>query len=116
MTDDNSNQSNQRWMPTAAGVLCIVSGSLGLLSKLGWSLFSSLLALHVSGFTFRILGIILLFSAIFDIGAIIGGIFALQHRNWGLSLAGAISTLLAGSWLFGALSIIFISLSRKEFK
>jgi len=115
-------------MPTAAGVLCIVSGSLGLFSRLIWLAFGNALASQIqhffdpsstynpfSGF-FIFFGIIYLFSAVLDILGVIGGIFALQRRNWGMSQAGAISTLLAGSWLFGALSIVFISLSRKEFK
>jgi hypothetical protein len=127
MTNDTNSQSNQRWMPTAAGVLCIVSGSLGLFSRLIWLAFGNALASQIQhsiypsstynplGGFFIFFGVVYLLSAVFDILAIIGGIFALQRKNWGLSLAGAISTLLAGSWLFGALSIVFISLSRKEF-
>ena len=115
MTDD-SNRQSYPWMPVAGGILCIISGALGLLSRLALLLLSSLLALHISGPAFRILSIIFSFSVVFDILAIVGGVFALRRRNWGLSLAGAISTLLAGSWLFGSLSIVFISLSRKEFK
>jgi hypothetical protein len=46
--------------------------------------------------------------------AIIGGIFALQRRHWGVSLAGAICALMPPSTLLGILSVVFVSLSRDE--
>jgi hypothetical protein len=127
MTDDTSNQPHVQWMPTAGGVLSIIAGALGLLGILFWAAFGDVIAHHIVNFYFpnvrpapwgiffMMYSIISLFSIVFDILAIVGGIFALQRRNWGLSLSGAIAALLGGSWLLGALSTIFISLSRKEF-
>jgi hypothetical protein len=108
------------WMPTTAGFLCIVAGALEILSGIFvgvlfgalstmFDLFTDLGALPglgaIIGIPFVILGIV----------ALIGGIFSLQRKNWGLSLAGAICALFPGGGLLGILSVIFVSLSKKEF-
>ena len=46
--------------------------------------------------------------------AIIGGIYALRVRMWGLALAGAICTFPVVP--VGVLAIIFISIAKREFK
>jgi hypothetical protein len=46
--------------------------------------------------------------------AVIGGIYALRLRSWGLALAGAILAV-AGIPPVGVLAIIFIALARREF-
>jgi hypothetical protein len=54
------------------------------------------------------------FLVILGILAIIGGIFALRRKIWGLALAGAI----AGTFVFfpcGIPAIIFVSLGKQEF-
>ena len=54
------------------------------------------------------------FFVILGILAIIGGIFALKRRKWGLALTGAI----AGTLTFfpcGIPAIIFVSMARQEF-
>jgi len=49
--------------------------------------------------------------------AIVGGIFALRRRHWGLSLAGAIcATLMPVSFLLGVAAIVFIAMSHEEFE
>jgi hypothetical protein len=46
---------------------------------------------------------------------LIGGIFALQSRKWGLALTGSILSLFP-SILLGILAIIFTGLTKKEFE
>jgi len=46
--------------------------------------------------------------------ALIGGIFALRRKAWGFALAGAILALFPIIPL-GVLSIIFVSMAKKEF-
>jgi hypothetical protein len=46
--------------------------------------------------------------------AIVGGIWALRRRSFGLSLAGAICILPLG--IFGILAIVFIALAKREFE
>jgi len=69
---------------------------------------------EVSGISSAILmaiGIVLLVCAII---ALIGGIYALKRRKWGLALAGSILALPSGG-ILGILAIIFVSLGKKEF-
>jgi uncharacterized membrane protein len=53
---------------------------------------------------------------VLGIVAIVGGIYALRRRLWGLALAGSICALL-GPWaLLGILAIVFVSLGKGEFE
>jgi hypothetical protein len=47
--------------------------------------------------------------------AIVGGVYALKVKAWGLALAGAIGGVITGR-LIGVLALIFIVLSRKDFQ
>ncbi len=101
------------WKPTAAGVLAIVGGALNLLVALSISLFVPVAA------PFRLAAISVGFLAglflVTGIVALIGGIFALQRKHWGFSLAGAICALMPPATLLGILSTVFVALSRDEF-
>jgi hypothetical protein len=62
-------------------------------------------------FFYGAMGLLMLLTGVLGI---IGGIFALKRKNWGLALAGAI----AGTFTFfpcGIPAIIFVSLGRPEF-
>jgi hypothetical protein len=102
------------WKPTAAGILAIVAGVLNLIVGivivavgsaflgpfigLGW--------LGAIGAPLIILGIV----------SIVGGVFALRRRIWGLALAGAICALFPPPIaILGILSIIFLAISTREF-
>ncbi len=113
------------------GVLSIVSGAFGVLG-LAWALF----AIYVFRFMFsfsepfapygggppaEFFTAIMIFYAAWGlvfalIGAlgVVGGIFALKRKLWGLALAGAI----AGAVTFfpcGIAAIIFVTLAKPEF-
>jgi hypothetical protein len=53
---------------------------------------------------------------ILGIVAIIGGIYAIQRKLWGMALAGAICAIIGPSALLGILAIIFIAIGKPEFK
>jgi hypothetical protein len=93
------------WQPTVAGILTIVAGATGVISGLAtWSF-----PFHLFFFA----GPAICLGAV----AIIGGIFALKRQNWGFSLAGAIcSTFIAPVSALGIAAIIFLAISKKEFK
>jgi len=102
------------WKTTAAGVLAIIGGSLNLLVALG----IALLVPVATPFGFALLPVslaLVLFLAP-GIVAVIGGIFALQRRHWGLSLAGAICALIPPATLLGIVSTVFVALAREEFE
>ena len=53
----------------------------------------------------------------FGIIAIVGGIFTLRRRVWGLALAGAICASLSFvSWMIGIPAVILVATSKNEFK
>jgi hypothetical protein len=103
----------ETWKPTAAGILYIIAGVIsgvsgiviatvggigGAFIGMGW--------LSAIGAPLIVLGIV----------AIVGGIYALRRRLWGLALAGSICALI-GPWaLLGILAIVFVSLGKGEFE
>jgi hypothetical protein len=114
---------NTKWMPCAAGILNIISGALSLIASLAaaWiiAVFFSPSYDSLSGQEFSAVVIWIVFILpllIFSLLALIGGIFALRKKVWGLALAGSIASILLG-WAFalGVTSVIFIALSKNEF-
>jgi hypothetical protein len=100
------------WKPTVAGILAIIAGALELIIGV-------VFAIGV-GFGAGIIGMGWL-SAIFaplivlGIVAILGGIYALLRKIWGLALAGSICALIGPWFILGILAIIFVSLGKREF-
>lgn len=120
----------QTWKPTAAGILCIVSGAIGFTA-----FFILVLAIIILAKPVNILpdipaalpllttGILLYLAIIAFVSgalALAGGIYATHRRQWWLALAGAIASVLAAIPFFGPLpvgvtAIILVALSRDEF-
>ncbi len=101
------------WKPTVGGILAIIAGALqvivgiamaavggigGAFIGMGW--------LSAIGAPLIILGVI----------ALVGGIYSLKRRIWGLALAGSICALVDPWFILGVLAIIFISLGKGEFE
>jgi hypothetical protein len=110
------------WKPTAAGVLSIIAGAGGIIMGIVFAVLGDIivdirdttygievLRLSSSGVSSIILGIL-------GIIAIVGGIYALRRRVWGLALAGSIFAILSPVGLLGLLAIIFVILGKGEFK
>ena len=95
------------WKPTAAGILSIISGTF-----IVWYRLSELIRVGSSP-----VGIIL------GLIAIVGGIFAIRRRAWGLALAGAICAIvpphpwgfLIWTPILGILAVVFVVSSKSEF-
>ncbi|MFC2050175.1 hypothetical protein ACFLTN_03240 [Chloroflexota bacterium] len=114
------------WMPTVAGILDIVAGSLGLilglLVVLGFAMFaivSSNDTTCMQQFPMVLPAVVLITMAILALIvstlAIVGGIYALRRKIWGLALAGSIAAFF-GSWPLGIAAIVFTALSKNEFE
>jgi hypothetical protein len=113
---------DKTWMPTVAGILGVVAGVLGLLRS---SLFFVLLRIMLSA----PLGVPKLMPALMvaialpliasgilaAILAIVGGAYTLRRETWGLGLAGSIAAVFCSAPL-GIAAIVFMSLSKNEFK
>jgi len=99
-------------LPRAAGILSIIAGGIGLIMGI---VFVTLLetAGALTGFWgFGAVGAPLI---VIGIIAIVGGVFALQRRIWGLALAGAICALMWPVTGLGIPAIIFVAVSKSEF-
>jgi len=103
----------ETWMPTTAGILTVISGACHLLIGLTALVWAELIGDFFGIFGFGIIGVPYI---IIGIISIIGGVFAIKRRTWWLALVGAIFALMWPSSLFGVLSIIFVCISKKEFK
>ncbi len=113
------------WKPTAAGVLLLVAAALHIISGIAtivvaggiagglnlgdlprYTPYISLPIIATIGIPLVLLGIV----------SLVGGISALQRKRWGLALAGGICALMPLQTLLGILAIVFVSLSRDEFR
>ena len=103
---------NKTWKPTTSGILSIISGALGMI--FGLSVFGrahdAIRATRQAG-----LHLIGLFLFVMGAMAILGGIFALLRKVWGVALAGGICAIFSPGWVLGILSVIFVSISKGEF-
>jgi len=119
------------WMPVVAGILEIISGAFGIVVGLFIALQLNIAKAiqgapgfmpHTGSFPqmpfslFPGMGMAMgIIIAVIGALAIIGGIFALKTRVWGLALAGSIAAVLTGR-IMGVLALIFIVLGRKDFR
>jgi len=113
-----------KWMPTIAGILNIISGALGIISCLLLIILAIVLhgafnsdpsivdetnVFSVIILTYFVIGIIVLLISVISI---IGGIICLGKKHWGWALAGSICAVVN---VIGIISVILVVLARKEF-
>jgi hypothetical protein len=119
------------WKPMVAGILNIVGGALRILGSIAvliGIMFFIPVATSVGpgpvpemdrwlipGVLETILIIAVVFLLIVGIISIIGGIYALQRKKWGLALGGSIVAIF-GSSVMGILATIFIAMAKDEFE
>ena len=115
------------WMPTVTGILDIISGATGLIAVFG--LIIAVLITgglfipgteYIPGFVPSLLTGIAVLIAIFSILSLVGGIYALQRKKWGLALTGSIAAIFASLPLLGGLPVgitatILAAISKNEF-
>jgi hypothetical protein len=105
------------WRPLTAGILDLVSG-VGMLFICFWLVLAggiTTIITTVPPWVPSLLFGIAIPFALLSVLAVIGGIFAIQRKVWGLALAGAIAAFFC-FFVFGIVAIIFTALSRNEFK
>jgi hypothetical protein len=109
------------WMSTTGGILSIIVGAMDLIGCLFMGFFTCAGAAFTgdyyfdSSFPAAFFGFIAFYLLIIGILSLVGGIFAVRRRSWGLALTGAIAALFGGS-LLGILAIVFVAMSKKEFR
>ena len=117
------------WKPIVAGILNIIVGIFNLLGILviivvlvaigsgilALSSIMNLMPIWLSGIAQGLLLIIAIILAIFSAIPLVGGIYAVQRKNWGLALAGSIVAILS-SMPLGIASTVLVALSKNEFE
>ncbi|MCK4387290.1 MAG: hypothetical protein KAW00_00830 [Dehalococcoidia bacterium] len=106
------------WKPTTAGILSIVAGAIELLIGIGLTVALGLAASLYGAIPGLPSGILPVFGVpliIIGIVAIVGGIYALRRKIWGLTLAGSICALFCPGFILGILAIIFVIMGKNEF-
>ena len=124
-----SNSSDRLGFLSAGGVLSIVAGAfevngggmmlasagLGVQFRLwDFALYPGIWFEHIIPVDSPLLIVMGGLLVVLGIIAILGGIWALRRRSFGLSLAGAICILPLG--ILGILAIVCIALARREFR
>jgi uncharacterized membrane protein len=102
--------------PVIAGVMNIVIGALNLLGVLGIVVIIALLSndYYFDEITMPFLWVVFFVLLIFSVPSIIGGVYALQRKNWVLALIGSITSFL--SWnVIGLIPLILVIISKDEF-
>jgi hypothetical protein len=107
------------WMPLTAGILTIVAAAIKLITAIGAAIG---LAVYATGSHYSIgisetailIGVMVPFL-ILGVVALIGGIYAIRRKKWGMALAGSIAAFLP-SGILGIVAIILVSISKNEFK
>jgi len=108
------------WKPTTAGILSIIAGVLGavggiVVAVMGGTMSELWLGSKAIPNITMIFGAIAIPLIIIGIVAIVGGIYALKRRIWGLALAGSICSLIC-VWFLGIPAIIFTAMGKSEFE
>jgi hypothetical protein len=105
------------WKPVVGGVLIVIGALVGIVSGAilmwGGAMFLSIpMVGDAMGGILATCGIILL---IFGIIGLLGGIFAMMRRLWGLAILGGIFALISGYFILGLIGLILVAISKKEF-
>jgi len=109
------------WMCLTAGILDLVAGVAGLIVGIIYALIAGLLTFFIAGLGAVIGAPLIILSMV----AIVGGLFVIRKRAWGLALAAAISGFVVGVLGFpwtapaiplGIAAIMFTSLGKGQFK
>ena len=115
---------------TAGGILSIISGSLGILTGIlllllgiffNWLISFSESSIGydpaaegIATFIAVIYGVMGIGYCLLGVLALVGGIFCIRRKLWGLALAGSIASVL--TFLpTGVVAIVFTSMARPEF-
>jgi len=117
------------WKPIVAGILNIIVGVFNLIGMfliiivivaigsgiLALSAFINIIPMWLSGMLQGVLIIIAVLLGVFSALPLIGGIYAVQRKNWGLALAGSIAAILSSTPL-GIASTVLVALAKNEFE
>ena len=103
-------------LPTIAGVFNIIIGSLNLIGIIGCGI-AIIVISNATGADLVVIPILWSVIAgliILGLPSLIGGVYALQRKNWAMALIGSIASFLIWN-IIGLVPLILIIISREEF-
>ena len=117
------------WKPAVAGILNIIVGVVNLFGMfivvvilvgigggmLAISRMADWMPVGLSGFVEGVMVIIAILLLVFSALPLIGGIYAVQRKNWVWALAGSVIAILSSAPL-GITSTVLIALAKNEFE
>jgi hypothetical protein len=116
------------WKPVAGGILNIISGVFSLIGFITVIILIILISISpyiqnsfwdidpiAAGVAQTVFVIVAIVTLITGVLPLIGGIYSLQRKRWGLALAGSIAAIF-GTTILGILSVIFIAMAKSEFE
>ncbi len=106
-------------IPIIAGVMNITIGSINLLGVSGVGIAIAVIwsdQYWIDWTALTVLWIVLVVLLIFGLPSLIGGIYAIQRKNWAIALIGSIASFITWSWgIIGLIPLILVILSKDEF-
>ena len=117
------------WKPIVAGVLNITVGVVTLVGTfltvmllvgigsgiLAISLIADMIPMWLSVSVEGVMVIMAILLIVLSALPLLGGIYAIQRKNWGWALGGSILAIFSSA-ILGVISTVLISLSKKEFE
>ena len=116
------------WKPVAGGILNIIAGVFSLIGFITVIILIILISISpyiqnsfwdidpiAAGVAQTVFVIVAIVTLITGVLPLIGGIYSLQRKRWGLALAGSIAAIF-GTTILGILSVIFIAMAKSEFE
>jgi hypothetical protein len=112
------------WMPTTGGILSIIVGAMDLIASLFMGFAACAGSMFMDDYyttadygfiSTAFFGFLAFYLLILGLLSLTGGIFAVRRKKWGLALTGAITAFFGGG-ILGILAIIFVAMSKKEFR
>ena len=106
------------WKSTTAGILSIICGAWGVSSGAVIAVLGGSVTWMVGvPFAAKILGLVGIPMIVLGTVAIVGGVYALKRKVWGLALAGAICAFIVPpAFVLGIPAIIFVVMGKSEFE
>ena len=105
-------------LPIVAGVMNIIIGSINLLGVIGVGIAIAVVwsQVGVDSIALTVLWIVFGVLLLFGLPSLIGGIYAVQRKNWAIALIGSIASFITWSWgIIGLIPLILVILSKDEF-
>ena len=103
--------------PVVGGILILIGALAGIIGG-AWMIWAGSMFLPLGDIGVDVSGIFATCGIIWivlSLVGLLGGIFAMQRKHFGLAILGGIFSLLFGFFIFGLIGLILVAISKSEF-